>query len=45
MYADAIQETKINYALGQQNLVCYHMPHQAAVVFSGLASYREYLKR
>jgi acyl-CoA synthetase (NDP forming) len=45
MFADAVQETKIIYALGQQNLVCYHMPHQAAVVLSGLASYREYLER
>jgi len=45
MFADAIQETKVNYTLGQQNLVCYHMPHQAAVVLSGLANYREYLER
>jgi acyl-CoA synthetase (NDP forming) len=45
MFADAIQETKIIYALGQQNLMCYHMPHQAAVVLSGLANYREYLER
>jgi len=45
MFADAIQETKIIYALGRQNLMCYHMPHQAAVVLSGLASYREYLER
>jgi acyl-CoA synthetase (NDP forming) len=45
MFADAVQETKIIYALGQQNLMCYHMPHQAAVVLSGLANYREYLER
>lgn len=45
MFADAIQETKIIYALGRQNLTCYHMPHQAAVVLSGLARYREYQER
>jgi acyl-CoA synthetase (NDP forming) len=45
MFADAFQEAKIIQALGQRNLACYHMPHQAAAVLSGLASYGDYLRR
>ncbi|TSA55419.1 MAG: hypothetical protein D4R38_00585, partial [Dehalococcoidia bacterium] len=32
--ASAVEETKINHALGQRELVCYHMPHQAAEVLA-----------
>ena len=45
MFANAIQETKIIYALGQRNLICYQTPHQAAIVLAGLACYSEYLGR
>ncbi len=45
MFADAIQETRISYNLGQHSTVCYHMPHQAAAALAGLASYGEYLRR
>jgi hypothetical protein len=43
MFADAVQETKIIYALGRNNLICYHMPQQAATVLAGLVNYGEYL--
>jgi 2-methylisocitrate lyase-like PEP mutase family enzyme len=45
IFADAFQEAKIIQALGQRNLACYHMPHQAAAVLFGLANYGDYLRR
>ena len=41
MFATAVQETKIIYALGQQNTMCYHQPHHAAQVLNALAEYGE----
>jgi len=45
MFADAVQETQINYAVGQHGSICHQFPHQAAAVLSALASYGEYLRR
>jgi acyl-CoA synthetase (NDP forming) len=45
MFADAVQETQIMYALGQHNSICHQFPHQAAAVLAGLASYSDYLRR
>ena len=45
MFADAIQETQINYALGQQGSISHQFPHQAAAVFNALADYGEFLRR
>lgn len=44
MFADAVQETQIMYALGQHNSICHQFPHQAAAVLAALASYGEYVK-
>jgi acyl-CoA synthetase (NDP forming) len=45
MFADAVQETQINYAVGQHGSICHQFPHQVAAVFNALASYGEYLRR
>jgi len=45
MWANAVQETKLTYALGQRNSICYQHPHQAATVLASLANYNEYLGR
>ena len=45
IFADAVQETRIIYALGQRELICLHMPHEGAQVLAGLAEYSEYLMR
>jgi acyl-CoA synthetase (NDP forming) len=45
IWATNIEEARIPYMLGQQNAVCYHMPHEAADVLRALVGYSEYLKR
>ena len=45
MFADAVGETKISYALGQHSTICHQFPHQAAAACNALASYSEYLNR
>jgi acyl-CoA synthetase (NDP forming) len=45
MFADAVLETRIVHALGQNNSVCYHMPQRAVAVLDALARYGEYLSR
>ena len=45
IWATNEEEARIPYILGQQNAVCYHMPHEAADVLRALVSYSEYLKR
>lgn len=45
IFASAIEETMINHALGQRELACYHMPHQAAEALAALAAYGEFLRR
>lgn len=45
MLADAVQETRIIYAIGQHNCICHQSPHQAATAFNALAGYGEYLMR
>ena len=45
IWATNKEEARIPYILGQQNAVCYHMPHEAADVLRALVSYSEYLKR
>jgi len=42
LFATAVQETMINYALGQHGLLCCHHPHQAAEVLHALAEYGEW---
>jgi len=41
MFATAVQETRIIYALGRHNTMCYHQPHHAAQVLNALAEYGE----
>ena len=45
IFASAIEETMITHALGQRELACYHMPHQAAEALAALAAYGEFLRR
>ncbi len=45
LFADAVQDINIAYALGQRELIIHHMPHQAARALDALASYSEYLRR
>jgi acyl-CoA synthetase (NDP forming) len=37
MFATAVQETRVIYAQGQLNTMCYHQPHHAAQVLNALA--------
>ncbi|MGA9049205.1 MAG: CoA-binding protein [Dehalococcoidia bacterium] len=44
MWATAVEEGEIGYALGQHNAVCYHMPHEAAAVLDAMVKYNDYLR-
>lgn len=45
LFADAVMETQINFALGRKMAVCHQMPHQAALVFQALSHYSDYRRR
>lgn len=45
IFATNTEEAQIPYILGQRNLACYHMPHDAARVLLALSTYAEYRRR
>jgi len=45
MWATAEEAAGVSFALGRNNAVCYHMPHEAASVLDALARYGRYVNK